>query len=233
MKVLAINGSPRMNESNTSLILNPFLEGMTEEGAKVDLLYTRMLKINPCEGERYCSLKKPGECFQQDEMPAILSKLRRADVWVFATPVYWGGMTGPMKNLVDRMVPLLQPPSGPRDSQRGQSPAEGSRRGKVVLVSNCGWWQMSIFDLLTAHMRGFCRGVGRVFAGALLRPHGPVLRSMTETGAPVDDVLEAAKEAGRQLVRDDEMSKETLDIVSRELVSQETFLQYVNRSLHQ
>jgi multimeric flavodoxin WrbA len=42
MKVLAINSSPRMDKGNTALILNPFLEGMKEAGAEVDLFYTRV-----------------------------------------------------------------------------------------------------------------------------------------------------------------------------------------------
>ena len=230
MKVLAFNGSPRMNKSNTSLILDPFLEGMRESRAEVELFYTKKLNVNPCQGERYCTSKKPGECFQKDDhMQIVYPKLRQADIWVFATPVYWGGMTGPMKNLVDRMVPLLQPFFGPSDGNPGQPPRADTKRGKVVLVSNCGWWDMNIFDLLLANMRGFCVGVGRTWAGALLRPHGPALRPMMEMGMPVDDVFEAAKEAGRQLVRDGEMSTEALNVVSRELLPRETYIQQASQ----
>jgi multimeric flavodoxin WrbA len=50
MKVLAINSSPRMERGNTALILEPFLEGLSEGGAEVDLFYTRTLKIDPCLG---------------------------------------------------------------------------------------------------------------------------------------------------------------------------------------
>ena len=35
MKVLAINSSPKMDEGNTVMILNPFLEGMIGTGAEV------------------------------------------------------------------------------------------------------------------------------------------------------------------------------------------------------
>ena len=45
MKVLAINGSPHMDEGNTAMILNPFLEGMKEAGSDVEVFYTRKLKI--------------------------------------------------------------------------------------------------------------------------------------------------------------------------------------------
>ncbi len=45
------------------------------------------------------------------------------------------------------------------------------------------------------------------------------MKPMMEAGLPLDDIFEAAREAGRQLVEDGEMSAETLNIVSRELIS--------------
>jgi len=39
-----------------------------------------------------------------------------------------------------------------------------------------------------------------------------------ESGLPVDDFFEAAKEAGRQLVENGKTSPETLNVVSRELL---------------
>ncbi len=59
MKVLAINGSPRIKNSNTSVILNPFLDGMKEAGADVDLVHAKKLDINPCLGCWTCIFKTP------------------------------------------------------------------------------------------------------------------------------------------------------------------------------
>jgi multimeric flavodoxin WrbA len=216
MKVMAFNGSPKMEKSNTSLILDPFLDGLKDAGASVELHYTRKLNVNPCQGCRVCTSKSLGECVQKDDMQDMYPKLRQSDVWVFATPVYWCGMSGPLKNLMDRMVPLLQPMTGADN-------ADG--RGRVVLVSNCGWWDMAIFDLLVSHMRMFSMGAGRDYAGALLRPHGPALGPMMEAGKQVGDVVEAAKEAGRQLALNGVMAEETLKIVGRELMSRQAFLQ--------
>jgi multimeric flavodoxin WrbA len=53
MKVLALDSSSRMSKSNTTLILNPFLDGVRAAGAEVELFYTKKLKINPCQGELY------------------------------------------------------------------------------------------------------------------------------------------------------------------------------------
>jgi multimeric flavodoxin WrbA len=50
------------SEGNTAMILNPFLAGMKEAGASVEVFYTRKLKIGPCNGDMSCWFKNPEEC---------------------------------------------------------------------------------------------------------------------------------------------------------------------------
>jgi len=234
MKVLAINSSPNMDKGNTARILGPFLDGMSEAGAEVELLYTRKLKISPCYGEYDCWLKTPGKCFQKDDMEMVLPKLGQADVLVFATPLYVDGMTGPLKNLMDRMIPGGQPFIEIRDGH-SRHPGRGgeANHGKVVLVSNCGFWELDNFDALVVHIKAVCRNMGREFAGALLRPHGGGLAMMADMGLPVGDIFDAAKDAGRQLVEHGEMAAETLEIVSRELVPRDAYVQFANQYFRQ
>ena len=82
---------------------------------------------------------------------------------------------------------------------------------------------MDNFDLLLALMKAFCEHAEREFAGALLRPHGPTLRPMMEQEAPESDILEAAHEAGQQLIEKQEMAVQTLDRVSRALLPLEAY----------
>jgi multimeric flavodoxin WrbA len=58
MKVIAINGSPKMDEGNTARILNPFLDGMKEAGAEIELFYTSKLKIKPCQAKTQNNTEK-------------------------------------------------------------------------------------------------------------------------------------------------------------------------------
>jgi hypothetical protein len=115
-----------------------------------------------------------------------------------------------------------------RSSRTRHVVEDAVRGGKVALVSNCGLWEMQNFEPLVAHLKGFCRHVDREFVGALLRPHGHTLRDLLQRGEPVEDVLEAAREAGRQLVRNGWVPKETLDILGRELVSREEYVEAMN-----
>jgi len=48
MKVIAINGSPRMEKGYTALILTHFIYGMMDARSEVELFYARRLKVKPC-----------------------------------------------------------------------------------------------------------------------------------------------------------------------------------------
>jgi len=234
MKVLILNCSPHGDMGATALILNSFLEGMKEEGADVEVFYTRKLKINSCLGCFDCWVKTPGKCILDDDMQMLLPRLREADVWVFATPLYWDGPTGPMKNLIDRMVPFGVPHFEIGDGRVSHSLRDDVKRGKLVLVSSCGYWGIDNFDLLVEYMkRGFCRSAEREFAGALLRPHSMPFMGMLKMGKPVGDILEASKEAGKQLAREGKISPETLKTISRQLMPLEAFVQMANQKWQQ
>jgi multimeric flavodoxin WrbA len=214
MKVLVINGSPNKDKGNTAMILNPFLEGMRETGADVRLYYTEDLTVNPCKGDLSCYLRTPGKCIHNDDMTWLLSQINETDILVIASPVYFYGVTGPMKILLDRMFPPIPP-----------TDVAKARSRQMMLISNCGQWDMNVFDPLLAQMTTWCGHVGMTFAGALLRPHGPVLNEMVKRGFQVNNVSNAAKEAGCQLIKDGIISKELLDTISRPLVSKDRYME--------
>ena len=99
-----------------------------------------------------------------------------------------------MKNLIDRMCPLIEPFVELRDGRCCSVLRQGTKRGKLVLVSSCGFWGIESFDLMLAYMREVCRLCSRAFAGAVLRPHADALMPMMEEDAPLNDIFEAAKE---------------------------------------
>jgi multimeric flavodoxin WrbA len=225
MKVLAINGSPHMVEGNTAMILNPFLEGMMEAGADVDLFYTRKLKIGPCNGDMSCWFVNPGTCGQKDDMQMLLPKFKEADVIVWASPVYYAGVTGPLKNLMDRQLPL---------HMQGEL---GSKRQKIVLVSTCGAWEVSMFDPLLQQMNAlYSRPEGSSdFAGALLRPMADGMKEMIKAGETrlVEGVFRAAKEAGRQLAKEGKISEELQKEVAKELMPRDAYYKAAQMMMEQ
>ena len=225
MNVLAINGSPHMNEGNTAKILNPFLEGLKEAGAKVELLYTGKLNIGPCSGDLSCWFVNPGTCAKDDDMQTILPKIKDADVIVWASPVYYAGITGPLKTLMDRQLPanvLGQPKS---------------KMQKAVLVSTCSAWEISMFDPLLVQMRAIYDHPqeGFEFAGALLRPMADGMNQMIKAGETslIEGIFRAAREAGHQLAREGRISEDTEKAVNRELMPRDAYYKAAQEMIRQ
>lgn len=227
-KAVAFNCSPKAEKSNTAQLLNPFLDGLKEAGCEVDLFYTEKMEINPCSGRFICWTKTPGECKWNDDMEQVYSKTADSNIWVFSTPVYVDGVTGQMKTLIDRFIPLVKPFFELRDDHCRHPPRKELEDSKLVLISTCGFWEMDNFDPLITHMKAFCKNSGAEFAGALLRPHGGALKKMKEMGMELDDIFEAARDAGRQLVEDGEISEETLQTVGKELMPKENYVEMAN-----
>jgi len=218
-----------MEKSNTSLILNPFLDGAKEAGAEVELIYLRKLKIKPCLGCFSCWLKTPGVCVQKDDVAMVMPKLGESDIWVFATPLYVDGMTGYFKMLLDRLIPGARPVIEIRDGHC-RHPLRGDMKkgGNVVLIANCGFWELDNFEPLLVHMKAICKNMNREFAGALLRPHGEAMKPMMRWGIAIDDIFDAARDAGRQIVREGKISPQLQNIVSRELIPRDMYLRIAN-----
>ena len=221
IKAVAINGSPRMEKGNTAAILAPFIEGMEDAGSSVEVFYASRLKVKPCAcGEMHCWYEVPGECCIKDDMQLLYPKLREADILVLATPVYIP-LPGEMQNVINRLCPLIKPLLETREGRTRARFHQDVETQKMVLVSSGGWWEKGNFDTVVRIVQELAEDASVVFAGAVLRPHASAMRRQGEWTKDGQAVLEAARRAGYELVREGTMREETLEKVSRPLISQE------------
>jgi len=218
-KVVAINGSAKMEKGNTARVLAPFLDGMREAGASVELFYAKRLKVKPCMGEFYCWNEKPGVCYQEDSMQMLYPKLREADILVLATPVYIP-LPGEMQNLINRLCPLIEPILVWRGGRTRARFHDDVKIRKIVLVSTCGWWEMGNFGTVLRIAEEIAKDVSVEFAGAILRPHTYL---MVENKEKAKKVTEALRKAGHELVKKGRMSKSLLEVISQPLISEEEY----------
>lgn len=216
-KVVAVCGSVRTDKSSTAKILKPFLEGMEEAGASAELFYTKRLNVKPCEGDLSCWTKNSGQCYIDDSMQMLYPKLRGADILVLATPVYIP-LPGEMQNLLNRLLPLMEPTCKWR---RGRTRLSGFRANvrisKIVLVSTSGWWETANFGTVLRIVKEAAKDLNVEFAGALLRPN---FSYMAENKEKAEKIFEAANQAGYQLVKEGKIPKELLEVISQPLISQ-------------
>lgn len=97
MKIVIVNGSAR--KGNTLAAIQAFIEGVSKEN-EIEVILPDKLHIAPCKGCGACKCNKG--CVDQDDTNPTIDKLVSADVIVFATPVYWWGMTAQLKLIIDK-----------------------------------------------------------------------------------------------------------------------------------
>jgi len=211
------------------MILTPFIQGMKDAGAEVDLFYAKRLKVKPCTGEMHCWYKKAGQCYIKDGMQKVYPILQQADILVLATPVYIP-LPGEMQNVINRICPLILPLLETRDGRTRARFRDGVKIKKIVLVATGAWWEIENLDTVKRIALELAEGGNVEFAGAVLRPHAFL---MTQKGKLTKDgqgVLEAARKAGHELIKDGCFQISTLDAIARPLISQEELRQRYNKA---
>jgi multimeric flavodoxin WrbA len=103
MEVLGIMGSPR-RKSNTEMLLDKALEGAEAAGAEVEKVLASKLKISPCLEIYAC--RKDGNCAIKDDMQLLYEKLMETDHIIFASPIFFYGITSQAKAIIDRCQAL-------------------------------------------------------------------------------------------------------------------------------
>jgi multimeric flavodoxin WrbA len=188
MKVLGIMGSPR-RQSNTEILLDKALEGAREAGAEVEKVLVSKLKISPCL-EIYACLKD-GNCAIKDDMQALYDKLLEADHIIFASPIFFYGITSQAKAVIDRCQALwvrrrvLGIGKEDKRVRRGVFIAVGATRGK------------KLFDGAVLTMKYFFDAIGVKYSGDLL------IRGIDKKGQIKEHptALDDAFRLGQELVR--------------------------------
>lgn len=106
--VLAIAGSAR-KRGNSDTLCDRVLAGAKAGGAAIDKFYLSDLEIGACAGCGACQGDDTLSCVIQDDMQTLYPLLKKCDILVLATPIYFFSMTARMKLFIDRLYPLATP----------------------------------------------------------------------------------------------------------------------------
>jgi multimeric flavodoxin WrbA len=103
MKVIAINGSPKA-EGNTWHALNIIGNELKAQGIEFEILHVGHKAILGCTACGQCAINKDEKCSQKsDIVNESIQKLKEADGFIIASPVYYSGIAGTMKSFLDRV----------------------------------------------------------------------------------------------------------------------------------
>ncbi|MDD3905787.1 MAG: flavodoxin family protein [Candidatus Omnitrophica bacterium] len=108
-KILILNGSPKKN-GNTDTLVRWFVEGVSSKDAEIEIIHAARLKfkVGGCTSCRICQKIKRFECVINDDVKDVLKKMAKADIIVFATPLYFYASSAQLKLIIDRMFSLYK-----------------------------------------------------------------------------------------------------------------------------
>ena len=220
MRVLLINGSPKGSRSNTYRLATAFLAGMQAHAPlEQEEITVKEQNIQPCKGCFICWQNTPGKCCIADDMSDVIQKMLWADVILWSFPLYYFSVPGPLKNLMDRQLPMVLPFMS-KDSETGGHPSRYDMSGKRhVVISTCGFY--------TA--QGNYQGVDAVFDHlcgkgnytSIYCGQGELFR-VKELAQRTDAYLSVVSDAGREFCQGT-ISRETREKLSQLLYPRETF----------
>ena len=102
MKILALNGSPRL-VGNTSNALNHLLDMLEKEGFETEHLQIYEDHLLPCNYCGSCEIRGDGRCvMEEDRMNEYMDRMRAADIIILASPSYYGSCTAQLKMFLER-----------------------------------------------------------------------------------------------------------------------------------
>jgi multimeric flavodoxin WrbA len=185
--VVGILGSPRRG-GNTEILLDQCLKGAREKGATIMKLVLRDLKIAACQGCNQCLAT--GDCVVVDSMREVHRALEQADAVIIASPIYFSGLTGQTKCMIDRCQCLWA-----RGNLVGRK-VEHPRKGALILV---GGDAHAVFHNAQSELKAFMKGIGIDF-------HSELLVAGVEKAGEVrthEVEMRRAWEMGQELARDD------------------------------
>lgn len=224
MKVLVLNGSPKREKSDTMHMTRAFLDGMrkgTEVEAEVIHVIDRHIEF--CRGCFTCK-RNGGKCIHSDDMAEILQKILESDVLLLNFPLYCYGMPAPLKNLMDRTMPLssmAMEKVGERYEHVGQADYAHLR---YVMICGCGFpnskhnFEPAIaqFELMFPSNRTI-----------LTVPESPMFNA-PEAAIVTQPRLEQIREAGRQYAQNGEIDRALLAAIAEPMIPEDMYARIAN-----
>lgn len=141
--IVGICASPKKKSSTTLFALEKALEACRAEGAETRIISLSDYNFGGCHDCDYCRHKLG--CSQKDDFTElIMPQLMGDDIAgiIYASPVYFGGVTAQMKAFMDRCVPFRR--NGYRFADKvagaltvGRSRNGGQELAAMDIVKNC------------------------------------------------------------------------------------------------
>ena len=185
--VLIVNSSFR-KKSNSSLLSAQVASGAESQGHNVQSIDIGKLRIEPCRGCMSCMKLKSGTCVIKDDMQPLYEQIKKADILVFVSPIYWFNICGQLKQFIDRCFAIAV-----NLDQNGASPFALKKIASVLVYGDTDPFVSGAVNAIRS-FQDICSYTKAEWGGA-------VYGSADDEGAVANDpeLLEKARQFGTTL----------------------------------
>ena len=133
MKILILTGSPRKN-GNSNTLANHFTQGAEEAGHQIVRFDAAFKNVHPCTGCNSCGMNGP--CIFKDDFEFVRQHIVDADMVVFATPMYYFGISAQLKTVIDRFYAVNGQIHRPKKAALIMTYADNSPEKEGVIINH-------------------------------------------------------------------------------------------------
>lgn len=151
MKIIILQGSPN-KKGSTNILAEEFTKGAESAGHNVIRFDVAEMNVAPCTGCVACGYEGP--CVQKDDNGKIREAILLADMIVFATPLYYYGMSAQLKIVIDRFC-----------AYNASITRKHMKSALLTVAWNSDTWT---FDALESHYRTLVRYLNLQDCGLVL-----------------------------------------------------------------
>jgi multimeric flavodoxin WrbA len=188
-KVLALSASAR-RDGNSRKLAEAVLEGVAEAGHEGELVHLADHVTGMFRNCRECR-NSDGQCTIDDGYEDILlNKYLSADAIVYASPIYWYGLSGHLKNFIDRFFCYIC-----EGYPNSEDFIQGMMGKKAALVMSAEENNFSARLANVQEMTQLCDYLHHEFAGVVVT----TANSRKDVHGDPTEPLNAARELGRVL----------------------------------
>ena len=133
MKIVVLTGSPRRG-GNSAYLAEQFIKGARESGHDTYRYDCAFRQVEPCRACNRCGMDGP--CVIKDDFDELRPRLVEADMVVFATPMYYFGMSVQMKRVIDRFYAINGQIHVPKKAVLMMTYADNSKKKENAIISH-------------------------------------------------------------------------------------------------
>ena len=156
--IIVIQGGGRP-KGNTAQLIEAFVKGAEEAGHNVAVISLIKNEVKGCLGCNACRYGKP--CVQKDSFNDIASKIKDADLLVFASPLYFWTLSSRIKAFIERFYCIAQEDPNPPLGRYEKYPVKDSAL-LVTAADNFFWtfeqvtsyYQFAVVNYIGFHDKG-------------------------------------------------------------------------------